>query len=167
MNKRFLFGVLLCLVMKAVGMQDDDALAEDVIQCHVFNRVEEASVQVTCYKYYLRRKGSGIEMYQYRTQDFEIDAGKSCKFNIRADSWGMVDIKDPHVPTNPVLLTMIYHWNADNEQLKLHTLGTFRDVKSATLPRGLLESMAFVLKGNDLNDSRFCYSGMLEKEVED
>lgn len=158
MKTQFLFGLFSYMTIGLVAMEPGNP-ADKLIMVHVFNRVSGTPLKMNCCKYYVYGKENYFCCEEYKSQLFDIKAHNSTTFNIRPDSFGMIDID---FPTSDQAFTWIYYWRSAYNKLHIHKMGTkFMDTKSITvdLIEGL-DALGIVLQGSDLQESFVYYPNM-------
>lgn len=176
MRKQFLFGFFIFMAVKMQGMWPDlrhilPPVSKQLIKLHIFDYVPRDFFTLRCAKNWIITERNAptcmVFLEKYKEDEFIIGDSESVTINMRVDSCGSVDIKYAEKLLDNPLLSLIYHWSSENKKFSLHLVGHYLDKKTVQIPVALLapiESVALILKGQDLKDSYFYYAGMPDEQ---
>lgn len=138
-----------------LGMEGLNGYEPRPIKCHIMSKVENCPFFINCKKYYINSKKGLPAFYAtsswYKTENFFTARTINPVFNIRPNSFGILEVKDvllTHVDKS--LLSIIYCWNTQTEKLSIHFDGQqYRDKKSFNIPTNWLDNdITIILQGD-------------------
>lgn len=135
----------------------------------IYNKVKGDVFLCQMSKYYVQRysmsKQYVEELEWYKKEDFNLFDGQCFTTNIRWDTSGNLDFKfaDQKRDEEPIL-ALIYYWDSQRNKLDLHWYKKHSDGQKITLDAQDHTYVAFVLKGENVEDSYFYHERMHEND---
>lgn len=170
MYKQFLFGLFVFIIVQAQGMKPEND-SKNLIKLHIYNNVTKDIVTLRCVKNWINVERSSypgtVFLTHYKDEEFITVDDESITVNMRLDSCGTIEIRYAEKAFNNPLASLFYHWGSTNNRVSLHLAGQFLDKKSVHVNSASLSSInnvGLILKGKDLKDSYFYYTGMPEDQ---
>lgn len=172
MAKKNMLSALILGTSFILSMDKGNGIDPEIIKCHIFNRVTNAPLFVSCEKYWIHKKKNISAFYatvaRYKTESLYTTEQLSQPFNLRPDTFGILEVKDAlYTEKTPTLLYITYCWNSDMQKLSFHIDELkFRDRKTFNIHTGDLKAhcIGLVFAGDGLENSYIFYPGMPENK---